>query len=119
MLIPCREVHLHRKQRFPFLRQIHFHRKLKVSLFKPVQASSSLDKEKTLSPKTKISSSWINHLSSRTRIISQKTKDRVFIRDSGRCCYKDPLSHRLCGSANEIHYDHIKSYSSGGSNSEN
>jgi len=46
-------------------------------------------------------------LKERSRIIPTEIKKEVWIRDSGKCV--------LCGSANELHFDHDIPYSKGGS----
>jgi len=46
-------------------------------------------------------------LPARTRLIPSAVKQEVWLRDQGKCC--------ICGSADDLHFDHIIPYSKGGS----
>lgn len=48
-----------------------------------------------------------NVLPARTRLIPSAVKQEVWLRDQGKCS--------ICGSADELHFDHIIPYSKGGS----
>ena len=49
------------------------------------------------------------------RAIPQATKRQVWLRDQGRCRYKDPVTGRHCTSRHLLQIDHIRPYALGGS----
>ena len=49
------------------------------------------------------------------RAIPQATKRQLWLRDQGRCRYKDPVTGRHCTSRHLLQIDHIRPYALGGS----
>lgn len=51
-----------------------------------------------------------------TRKISQPIRDKVWVRDKGRCGYRDPKTKKRCGSRHLLQIDHRYPFSLGGEN---
>ena len=49
-----------------------------------------------------------------TRTIPAAVKRHIWIRDRGRCTYRDPDTGRCCGSRHLVQFDHIQPYAMGG-----
>ena len=50
-----------------------------------------------------------------TRTIPAAVKRHIWLRDRGRCTYRDPESGRCCGSRHLVQIDHVQPYAMGGS----
>ena len=50
-----------------------------------------------------------------TRAIPAAVRRHIWLRDRGRCTYRDPTSGRCCGSRHLLQVDHIQPYAMGGS----
>ena len=50
-----------------------------------------------------------------TRAIPAAVRRHIWLRDRGRCTYRDPESGRCCGSRHLVQIDHIQPYAMGGS----
>ncbi len=50
-----------------------------------------------------------------TRTVPAAVRRHIWLRDRGRCTYRDPESGRCCGSRHLVQIDHIQPYSTGGS----
>ena len=53
----------------------------------------------------------------RTRAIAAAVRRHVWLRDRGRCTYRDPETGRCCGSRHLVQIDHIQPYAMGGPSS--
>lgn len=49
-----------------------------------------------------------------SRHLPRQVKSAVFLRDSGKCVYRDRKSGRVCGSSYALEYDHVVPFSMGG-----
>ena len=49
-----------------------------------------------------------------TRTIPAAVRRHIWIRDGGRCTYRDPESGRCCGSMHLVQIDHVQPYAMGG-----
>ncbi len=49
-----------------------------------------------------------------TRIIPAAVKRHIWLRDQGRCTYRDPDTGRRCGSRHLVQIDHVQPYAVGG-----
>jgi len=54
----------------------------------------------------------------KSRYIPKKIKDQIWLRDNGRCQYKDKHNGKVCGSKHGLQMDHVFPYSWGGQNDE-
>ena len=54
------------------------------------------------------------HLSPPRRHIPAAVRRHIWLRDGGRCCYRDPLSGRRCTSSHLLQIDHLLPVSQGG-----
>ena len=54
------------------------------------------------------------HLSPPRRHIPAAVRRHIWLRDGGRCCYRDPLSGRRCTSSHLLQIDHLLPVSEGG-----
>ena len=52
-----------------------------------------------------------------TRTIPAAVRRHIWLRDRGRCTYRDPESGRCCGSRHLVQIDHVQPYAMGGSTS--
>ena len=50
-----------------------------------------------------------------TRTIPAAVRRHIWLRDRGRCTYRDPESGRCCGSRHLVQIDHVQPYAMGGS----
>lgn len=53
-----------------------------------------------------------------TRAIPAAVRRHVWLRDRGRCTYRDPVTGRCCGARHLLQIDHIEPFAIGGANSE-
>ena len=53
-----------------------------------------------------------------TRAIPAAVRRHIWLRDGGRCTYRDPDSGRCCGAQHLLQIDHIQPFAIGGANSE-
>ena len=85
-------------------------------------APAETDRGRTWAPKLDDPQPDASHRSTRrrtratiTRTIPAAVKRHIWIRDRGRCTYRDPESGRCCGSRHLVQIDHIQPYAMGGS----
>lgn len=49
---------------------------------------------------------WCGEVTKNTRHIPNDLRDRIWIRDKGKCQHVDPLTQRQCGSRHSVQIDH-------------
>ena len=55
---------------------------------------------------------------SSTRYLPAKLRDQIWLRDQGRCQYRNPKTGKLCGSRHALEVDHIYPFALGGENTQ-
>jgi 5-methylcytosine-specific restriction endonuclease McrA len=50
----------------------------------------------------------------RSRHIPTKIRNQVWLRDQGKCTFKDPLTNKICNSSYKIQFDHALPWAMGG-----
>ena len=90
----------------------------------PHQAApaAAIERDRTWAPKSDDPQPAASHRTTRqgaratiTRTIPAAVKRHIWIRDRGRCTYRDPESGRCCESPHLVQIDHVQPYAMGGS----
>ena len=84
--------------------------------------SAETDRGRTWAPKSDDLQPAASHRTTRrrgratiTRTIPAAVRRHIWLRDRGRCTYRDPESGRCCGSRHLVQIDHVQPYAMGGS----